>query len=506
MKPRTLSKYAIACTGISIITAFFLNASAHSRLHSSPQDAVTNLLLAKKYSTSAISIAIRDIDRDSTIVDFNADSLTNPASVSKLLTAAVAFEKLGLGFCFSTRVFADSIDRRHATASVLNLYIQGGADPGFTAERLWLFTEHLYHAGLRKITGNLIMDDYFLDSTGSGPGFDEETGSESYLPFINALSVNFNTIGIHRRPGSAVRDSVPIDLFPEMSGVRVESLATTSESAPRESLQISTSPESGGTVVRIQGEIGLNEPGSYSFHKLWQTSDAFGDALIPLFARRGIAFHGKVLHARVPPALTAKPPFYDFTSEPLTIAVNRMFKYSSNFTAEMIFKTLSAVRGNDSGQGSWEKSASLVGSWWQERGLPGKPVICNGSGMGSVNKISPLQIAELLGYVWNQKTYLPDYLAALPSAGYDGTLKSRFTKSPLKGIVRAKTGTMNSSGVSTLAGYFMPPGGRTYAFAIFCHGSGHGQWENWKIQEEILERFASSIEGESGKKIKQEIY
>ncbi len=503
MKPRTVSNYALVCAGVCIIIAFCLDASAYSRSKGSPQNAVANLLLSKKYSSSAVSIAIRDVDRDSTIVDFNADSLTNPASVSKLLTAAVAFEKLGLGFCFSTRVFADSIDRRHAIATIRNLYIQGGADPGFTAERLWLFAEHLYHTGLRKITGNLVMDDYFLDSTGIGPGFDEEAGSESYLPFINALSVNFNTIGIHRRPGSAARDSVPIDLFPEMSGVRVESLATTSESAPQESLRISTAPDSGGTVVRIKGEMGLNEPGGYSFHKLWQTSNAFGGALIPLFARRGIAFHGSIIHARVPQALLAGQPYYEFPSEPLSIAVNRMFKYSSNFTAEMIFKTLSAVRESDSGQGSWEKSAVLVGSWWQERGLPGKPIICNGSGMGSVNKISPFQITELLGYVWNRKTYLPDYLAALPSAGYDGTLKSRLTKSPLRGVVRAKTGTMNSSGVSTLAGYFMPPGGRTYAFAIFCHGSGHGQWEDWQIQEEILERFASSIEGEYRGRIKE---
>jgi D-alanyl-D-alanine carboxypeptidase/D-alanyl-D-alanine-endopeptidase (penicillin-binding protein 4) len=493
MKVSTVTNYTIIRAG-ACITALLLQAWAGVLPDGSPQSAIAHLLQAKKYPGSTISVAIRNVERDSNLVDIGADSMTDPASVSKLLTASVAFEDLGLAYSFSTRVFADSIDRRRNSVAVQNLYIQGGADPGFTAERLWLFVEHLYHAGLRKISGNLVMDDSFLDSTDVGPGFDEEAGSESYLPLIDALSVNFNTIGIHRRPGSAAKDTVAIDLFPEMSGVRVESLATTTESGSEESLRVTTVADSGRTLVRVQGEVGLNTPGGYSFHKSWQTWEAFGNALIPLLARRGIAFHGKVIHAGVPAPLADHSPFSEFSSEPLSTAVNRMFKYSSNFTAEMLFKTLSATQRNDSGRGSWEKSSRLVAAWWRERGLPGTPVIRNGSGMGSVNRISPLQVTALLGYVWKQKSYLPDYLAALPAAGFDGTLKSRFTKSPLRGMVRAKTGTMNSTGISTLAGYFLPPRGGPYAFAIFCHASGHGQWEDWKIQEEILEKFAESIE------------
>lgn len=491
-----MSNYAIIRKGLFIIIALLCPATARVRSDSSLQSAVLNLLHSKSYSVpAAISVAVMDVERDSVLIDINADSMTNPASVSKLVTAAVAFEQLGLGYSFSTRIFGDSMDRRDNTVAVKNLYIQGGADPGFTAERLWLFVEHLYHSGLRKISGDLVMDDYFLDSTGVGPGFDEETSSESYLPFINALSVNFNAIGIHQRPGSGIKDTIAIDLFPEMSGVKIEKSATTAQSAAKESLKITTIPDSGGTLVQVQGKVGLNDPGSYSFHKSWQTWKAFGDALIPLFARRGIAFNGRIVHARVPMPLASEPPFYDFSSEPLSMTITRMFKYSSNFTAEMLFKTLSARRrADDSDQGSWEKSAKIVASWWRERGLPGAPVIRNGSGMGNVNKSSPSQITRLLCYVWKQKTYLPDYLAALPSAGFDGTLKSRFVKSRLRGIVRAKTGTLNSGGISTLAGYLTPSDGGTYAFAIFYHGSGHGQWEDWMIQEEILEKVAERVE------------
>jgi D-alanyl-D-alanine carboxypeptidase/D-alanyl-D-alanine-endopeptidase (penicillin-binding protein 4) len=59
--------------------------------------------------------------------------------------------------------------------------------------------------------------------------------------------------------------------------------------------------------------------------------------------------------------------------------------------------------------------------------------------MGNTNRLSASQIVELLDHVWSQKQYLPEYLSALSVAGIDGTLKNRFKKSPLKGLVRGKT-------------------------------------------------------------------
>jgi D-alanyl-D-alanine carboxypeptidase/D-alanyl-D-alanine-endopeptidase (penicillin-binding protein 4) len=157
----------------------------------------------------------------------------------------------------------------------------------------------------------------------------------------------------------------------------------------------------------------------------------------------------------------------------------------------MIFKTIPSVV--DSTRGSWPLGAAKVLSWWEKCGLPGKPLIKNGSGMGNTNRISTLQIAQLLSHVWKQKTYLPEYLNALSVSGIDGTLKSRFKKSPLKGLVRGKTGTLNDYGISALAGYLLLPKG-TYSFAIICTKIGDGQYDNWQVQEQTLEKFASSVQ------------
>ena len=311
--------------------------------------------------------------------------------------------------------------------------------------------EHLYHCGLHRITGDIVLDDFLFDSNAVGPGFEEDSGgSGSDAPFINALSVNFNTIAVHYRPGPELHAPPAITLFPEMYGVTVASSARTAASA-KGLPTIATVADSNGTLVKIYGMMGREESPGYAFRKLRQSWNAFGCALVPLFARRGIAFNGRILHKKVPLDLYDNPPFYEFSSEPLTQSVTSMFKYSTNFIAEMIFKSLSAEGSDSISHGSWERSASCIASWWKERGLPGVPVIINGSGMGDTNRVSPSQTVALLSYVWKQKSFLPDYLSALPAAGIDGTLKSRFKSSNLKGMVRAKTGSLNNYGVSTLA-------------------------------------------------------
>jgi serine-type D-Ala-D-Ala carboxypeptidase/endopeptidase (penicillin-binding protein 4) len=456
----------------------------------STQSEVETLIRQRNYPPPSLGVLVQDVEHGTTVVSLNADSMFNPASVTKLFTAAMAYDRLGPDHLFTTQIFIDTMVELGTTAAVRNCYVRGDGDPGFTAERLWLFVEHLYHCGIRKISGDLILDDFFFDSVSLGPGFDKDSTCRAYQPLISALAMNFSTVAVHCRPGPRIKQPVIVDLFPELYGARVTALAATIPPGRKKNgLEISTALDSGATIITVKGSMGIDEPGSYNFRRLWQTWEAFGNALVPLFARRGILFQGRIIHGKVPYQLGIRAPFYEFFSEPLSAEVGRMFKYSSNFTAEMLFKTLSARL--DSVQGSWERSMVLAGSWWKEHSLPGSPIMVNGSGMGDVNRFSPAQIVALLSYVWQQKTWLPDYLAALSTSGLDGTLKSRLAKSKLKGFVRAKTGTLNALGVNTLAGYLLLPGSPPFAFAIFCSRTGHTQYEDWTMQEQILEKTVS---------------
>ncbi|MFP4012474.1 MAG: D-alanyl-D-alanine carboxypeptidase/D-alanyl-D-alanine-endopeptidase [Chitinispirillaceae bacterium] len=457
----------------------------------SMQGKVEKLLHARSYTGGGIAVVIKDLDTDSNVVSINADSMMIPASVSKLVTGAAAFETLGSDYTFETPVYIDGTYNCDSGVVHGNLYIQGRGDPGFSAEKMWLFVQHLKHRGINVIDGDLVLDDFFFDSVRVGPGFSNNDGSRAYQSIIGALSANFSSIAIHHRSGQHVGSPVHVDVFPRIEGLKINSSAVTVPSGTRGSLDIRTSQSAGVTQIDVRGAMALNEPSRYTFRKVWQTWEVFGGAVRSLFRENGIQITGKTVRKRVPSGLESQDPFYTFKGQPLSDYVGHMFRHSNNFVSEMLFKTMGAVR--DGSPGTWLNGAAVVSRWWAELDLPGKPLISNGSGMGkTTNRLSASQIVELLSYVSRQKRYFPDYLASLSVSGVDGTLEDRFQRSRLKGIVRAKTGTLNSIRVSTLAGYVLLED-ETYAFAILCNGVGRGQYDNWVMQEQILEKLIAGI-------------
>jgi PBP4 family serine-type D-alanyl-D-alanine carboxypeptidase len=449
-------------------------------------DAQLSALLRRHgYESATVGVYVADAQQN-VVVTHHADSMFIPASVTKCVTGALAYEYLGPEFTFATKVFVDK--REFGDSGVVNgnVFVRGGGDPGFTAERLWLFVQHLYHRGIRTIKGDLVLDGTYFDTASVGPGFDEECTSRAYNPAIGALSASFNAVAVHQRPGSSVGSPVHIDIFPPVKNLRIVSNAKTLESGKANGIDVNTEQLNGKTTLVVYGGMGKDAKPKYTYRKVWETEQHFGSVLGALFDQAGIRLVGSIKKGPTPKALLENAPFYSFESEPVNAFVRHMFKYSSNFAAEMVFKALSAEHGG--GVGSWDASALLAKQWWKQEQLPGVLDVHNGSGMGKINQLSARQVGVLLDHVYRTKSYYPDYCSALSTGGIDGTLKDRFERSPLKGLLRAKTGTLNSCGASTLAGYVLSAKG-PFVFAILINNSAHGQYDHWVLQQDILETF-----------------
>jgi D-alanyl-D-alanine carboxypeptidase/D-alanyl-D-alanine-endopeptidase (penicillin-binding protein 4) len=94
-------------------------------------------------------------------------------------------------------------------------------------------------------------------------------------------------------------------------------------------------------------------------------------------------------------------------------------------------------------------------------------VIEEGSGLSRKNLMTPEATVRLLRHMAGQPGGRA-YLEAMPVGGVDGTLWSRFTRGPLKGVIRAKTGTLRH--VNALAGQLTTSGGARLVFAIYVNG------------------------------------
>jgi D-alanyl-D-alanine carboxypeptidase/D-alanyl-D-alanine-endopeptidase (penicillin-binding protein 4) len=96
----------------------------------------------------------------------------------------------------------------------------------------------------------------------------------------------------------------------------------------------------------------------------------------------------------------------------------------------------------------------------------------DGSGLSHLNRITPGGLARLLAFDASSAKHpeLRTVMSGMPIAGFSGTLADRYgngTAATGKGVVRAKTGTLN--GVNTLAGVVDDADGRLLTFAFMAN-------------------------------------
>lgn len=146
------------------------------------------------------------------VVEINADRVFLPASLLKLATTTTAMLKFGPDYRFSTRLMG-SKPSAGATGTV---WLVGGGDPTFatrsyrhnnfypkpndpvpvpvfrtpspTVEDL---AASIVHAGVRRVNGNLMVDDTLFDARRTQPGWiPDYTRNDPDIAYISALTVN----------------------------------------------------------------------------------------------------------------------------------------------------------------------------------------------------------------------------------------------------------------------------------------------------------------------------
>ncbi len=300
---------------------------------------------------------------------------------------------------------------------------------------------------------------------------------------VAPLSVNFNALAVHVRPTDSGKPA-EISYLPPQHEQKSRGTIATIGDKKASGLKVSTFHNGSKSVVSLEGTINRTDKSRTIYRKVWDPVQGFAGSFIAACKQVGISCSLTVAQGAVPERLSDKP-FYKFSSQPLQRHIQSMFKYSNNFIAEMIFRTLSAE--TDSHEGSWPGGVEQVSSWWNSISSDSgsKPVIVNGSGMGSGNRCTPSSVIEVLGSALKQPRWSSEFISALPVAGEDGTLSRRFKDSPLKGVMRAKTGTLNDHGVSNLAGYIFKDS-KTYLFVFFVNNTKKGQYSHWQLHERLL--------------------
>ncbi|HQV32199.1 MAG TPA: D-alanyl-D-alanine carboxypeptidase, partial [Calditrichia bacterium] len=111
---------------------------------------------------SNVGIKILSLDRGEVLYSRDSHKLFHPASNMKLLTTATALNRLGTSFFYETVAGTDSGMVPGETLGG-NLYLQGRGNPDLELADLEMMIAQLRDRGLRRITGDLVVDPSYFD-------------------------------------------------------------------------------------------------------------------------------------------------------------------------------------------------------------------------------------------------------------------------------------------------------------------------------------------------------
>jgi serine-type D-Ala-D-Ala carboxypeptidase/endopeptidase (penicillin-binding protein 4) len=399
-------------------------------------------LIADADLTGIVTYVLADAATGRVIEAEGAETLVPPASVTKMITALYALERLGPEFQFRTEVLATG----PMVAGIVqgDLVLAGGGDPTLDTDRMVGLAARLAAAGVKGITGA------FRTYAGALPGIGQIDADQpdfvSYNPAISGLNLNFNRVHFswrRRDGGYAVEmDARSETVIPpvSMATMRVEDreapLFTYAAGAVTDEWTVAR-----GALGRDGSRwLPVRQPGAYA-GEVFQWCAAAQGIDLPRAEDVGVLPTGEVLAFE--------------QSEPLIDVLRDMLLYSTNLTAECVGLMTSGagtLRGSGVTMTEWAKaSLGSTGRFVDHSGLE----TASATTAGDMVRVLVAAPARATGRL------LPGILRDVGMRNGDGEV---IEGHPVQ--VRAKSGTLNF--VSGLAGYISPPGGRRLAFAVFA--------------------------------------
>ncbi len=438
---------------------------------------VRNILNIRQVPFDTLSVHVSDLDSGETVLAWQDDVSRNPASTMKLVTTLVALDVLGPSYRWQTDIYAlgDVVDGRLDG----DLLLKGHGDPYLVTERVWQMLRSVNQAGIREVSGDLLLDDSYFDVAPYDPGEFDRQPLRAYNVAPNALLMNFKVVRYWFEPDVAA-NSVRVVLDPPLENLRVDNRLSLSNSSCRGYQRgISITPNESLDTMILDGRF-PNRCRRYAMDRTVLGHNAFAYGLVSsLWKESGGIFEGSWRNAVAP---EDEEPVLSFSSLSLTELIARVNKHSNNVMARQLLYTLSAeVLG---APGTEEGGREVINDWLAER-TPGVDSLAldNGAGLSREARINARDFASILRYAWKQP-YMPEFSSSLALSGHDGTLRRRFDDSYLTGQAHLKTGSLDH--VSAIAGYMQSRSGRRFSVVMLHNHADIHRGPGEEVQTALL--------------------
>ncbi len=444
-------------------------------------------LARARIPAEAVSMLVVDVQgKAAARLSHRAEVALNPASVMKLVTTYAALDLLGPAHTWRTPVYVQGPVREGTLHG--NLYIRGGGDPKLVVERLWLLLRRVQALGIRRISGDIVLDGTAFEAPGEDPASFDGEPLRPYNVGADALLINFKSVVMTFVPVRSAGNAL-VQYEPALQGVQTQvrvPLSGTDAGGCGDYRAALKADFSDPLRIRFAGTFPAACP-----EKTW--SVAYADPASYNLRAVGAMWHeiggelgGTVREGRLPlpgAAAASTEWMFELSSAPLSELIRDINKYSNNVMAQQLFLSLSLGTGEDAGAvsasapqlqparaASAEASREVLRRWWCERfGDDDVPLIDNGSGLSRNSRISARALARLLQHAYGS-AWMPELMASLPVNGVDGTLKRR--RANVRGSAHLKTGSLRD--VAAVAGYVRAASGKRYSLVAIVNHANAG--------------------------------
>jgi D-alanyl-D-alanine carboxypeptidase/D-alanyl-D-alanine-endopeptidase (penicillin-binding protein 4) len=420
----------------------------------------------------------------------NAESLFVPASNMKLLTVAVAADRLGWDHTFATTI-------RGTTPLEANgrlrgdLVVSGTGDPTIgdrptSVGHLAEWADALWQAGLRRVNGRVIGDDRAFAPERLGAGWAWDDVPYEYSAPESPLIYNENAAAIEIVPGPSAGAYASVRLTDAAADLAIDGRVLTGDPGSRTSIGLTRLP--GSNRVRVAGTVPAGVAPVVQLVSVDSPARYFAAALRQALVARGIVVRGRAADVEsAPPGPLDDAVLLRRQSPPLSVIATRLLKVSQNLYAETLLREAAAPGPSAP---TAEAGAAVVKETLLSWGVPETAFAqSDGSGLSRYNLVSPTAFVRVLEHMQGDAKLRDAWMAALPILGQDGTLEGRLRGTPAEGRVHAKTGSM--SGVRALSGYVQTRDGRWLVFSIIANNFAVPSSQINGVTDRILQRLVA---------------
>ena len=435
------------------------------------------LLQAPYMRGASFSLVVKDVQEGRTVYSYDTDRLQSPASVLKTVATATALEILGEDYCYPTTLEYDGILESGTLEG--NLYIKGSGDPSLGSSHfapgqnkfLSTWIAALQKAGIKHITGSVISDESIFDTEGVSIKWLREDMGNYYAPGSYGISIFDNMYKLSLQTGAAGTRPVLKGTEPDIPFIRFKNYL---KAAPvsSDSAYIIGAPLD--DVRYLYGVLPANREAYVLKGDIPDPALYLARYLTDQLQQKGIRVDGSPSCYRIEveenrwkkgerkEIVTTYSP----TLREIASVCNHV---SHNLYADALVKTVGLQykpRRNEM-ISSFGRGVQVVKEYWEKKGLDVFPLRMNdGSGLAPADKVSAGFMGELLVYMATESAVSDAFIASLPQAGIEGSVRNFLKGSKLQGKAHLKSGGI--TGVRSYAGYITKDG-KTYAVAVFSN-------------------------------------